>query len=58
MGQDFRRVERWLQGFNWDGVGRDPVPVRAINIDVLDEIAVALDDPGLLERLYPLEVEE
>lgn len=57
MGQNINRVERWLQGYNWDGVGRDPVPVRAINIDTLDAIAVALGDPGLLERMYPLEVE-
>ena len=58
MGQDIRRVERWLQGYNWNGVGRDPVPVLAINIDVLDEIAVALGDPGFLERVYPLETDE
>ena len=58
MGQDVRRVEAWLQGFNWNGAGNDPVPVRAINIATLDEIAVALGDPGFLERAYPLEVEE
>lgn len=58
MGQDVRRVEAWLQGFNWNGLGNDPVPIRAINIATLDEIAVALGDPGFLERAYPLEVDE
>lgn len=58
IGQDPRRVERWLNGYNWNGAGRDPSPVQAINIVTIDEIGIAFDDPGLLARLYPLEVDE
>lgn len=57
MGQDGSRVRRWLDGFYWNGTGRDPEAIRTITIATLDEIAVALDDPGLLERLYPLETD-
>jgi hypothetical protein len=58
IGQDPRQVERWLQGYNWNGAGRDPSPVQAINIVTVDEVGVAFGDAGLLERLYPLEVDE
>jgi hypothetical protein len=47
-----------LQGYNWNGAGRDPSPVQAINIVTVDEVGVAFGDAGLLERLYPLEVDE
>jgi len=55
IGQDASRVGRWLQGFEWNGAGRDPTPIRSIEIKVVDAIGVAIDDPGLLTRLYPLE---
>ena len=55
--QDPSRVKRWLDGFMWNGAGRDPDPIRAIDIGTVDAIGVAMDDPGLLERLYPLEVD-
>jgi hypothetical protein len=55
MGQDASRVRRWLDGYMWKGIGRDPTPIRVIDIDTVDKIAVNLGDPGLLERLYPLE---
>ena len=58
MGQDEARVRRWLDGYQWNGAGRDPSPIRVITIGVVDEIAIALDDPGLLDRLYPLESED
>jgi hypothetical protein len=58
IGQDPRQVERWLQGYNWNGAGRDPVAIKAINIVTIDEVGVYFGDAGLLERLYPLEVDE
>jgi hypothetical protein len=54
IGQDESRVRRWLDGFQWNGAGRDPTPIRSIKLTTVDEIAVALEDPGLLERLYPV----
>ena len=53
MGHDASRVSRWLQGFEWNGTGRDPSPVRSIDAYIVDEIGVKMEDPGLLERLYP-----
>jgi len=58
MGQDEARVRRWLDGYMWNGVGRDPEPIRSISIANVDQIAVAMEDPGLLSRLYPLEVDD
>ena len=55
IGQDARKVSDWLQGFVWNGEGREPRPIRAINVTTIDNIAIALEDPGLLYRLYPLE---
>jgi len=53
IGQNDARVNRWLQGYEWNGTGYDPSPVRSIHISTVDQIAVRIDDPGLLERLYP-----
>ena len=58
IGIDSSRVRKLLDGFYWNGTGNDPVPIRAIDIGTIDTIAVAMEDPGLLERLYPLEVDE
>lgn len=58
MGQDSSRVKRWLDGFQWNGAGRDPTPIRAIDVSTVDTIGVAIGDGGLLERLYPLEVDD
>jgi hypothetical protein len=55
MGQDEARVRRWLDGFLWTGAGRDPEPIRAINLATVDQISMAMGDSGLLSRLYPLE---
>jgi hypothetical protein len=48
-------VDRWLDGFLWTGAGRDPEPIRAINLATVDQISMAMGDSGLLSRLYPLE---
>ena len=53
-----RQVKRWLDGFDWVGVGRDPTAVRSIDIVSVDKVGIAVDDPGLLERLYPLLIDE
>lgn len=58
VGQDESRVKRWLDGYQWNGAGRDPLPIRAIDVGTVDAIGVAMDDTGLLERLYPLEADE
>lgn len=58
IGRDERKVGEWLQGFRWQGASRDPVPIQAINVQTIDEIAIAIDEPGLLWDLYPLEVDE
>ena len=55
--QDPSRVKRWLDGYMWNSAGRDPDPIRAIDVGTVDAIGVAMNDPGLLERLYPLEVD-
>ena len=57
MGHDPSRVRRWLDGYMWNGAGRDPDPIRAIDLGTIDRISVNMGDPGLLERLYPLEAE-
>jgi hypothetical protein len=46
-----------MNGYKWNGAGRDPVPIRVIDIDTVDKIGVAIGDGGLLERLYPFDVE-
>jgi predicted RNase H-like nuclease (RuvC/YqgF family) len=53
MNQDASRVRRWLDGFQWNGAGRDPIPIRSIKLTTVDDISVALEDPGLIDRLYP-----
>ena len=58
IGMDSTRTKKWLDGFIWNGAGRDPDPIRAIDIGTVDKIGVAMGDPGLLERLYPLEVDD
>jgi hypothetical protein len=58
IGQDDARVGRWLRGFEWNGAGRDPTPLRSIRLSTVDAVAVALEDPGLVARLYPLLIEE
>lgn len=58
IGQDPSRVRRWLDGYLWNGTGRDPEPIRSIYIANIDKIGVAVGDPGLLERLYPLEADD
>jgi hypothetical protein len=58
IGQDDARVGRWLRGFEWNGAGRDPTPLRSIRLSTVDAVSVALNDPGLVSRLYPLLIEE
>lgn len=55
VGKDASQVRRWLDGYTWMGPGLDPVPVRAIDVALVDEIGTTIGDPGLLERLYPFE---
>lgn len=55
IGRDERKVGEWLQGYRWSVAG--PVPIKAINVQTVDEIGVTIDEPGLLWDLYPLEVE-
>jgi hypothetical protein len=57
IGRDHSQVSRWLQGYQWNGAGLDPEPLRSISLATVDEVAVALNDPGLVTRLYPLLVE-
>jgi hypothetical protein len=58
MQVDERQIRRWIDGYEWNGVGRDPTPIRAIDLGTVDKISVLMNDPGLLERLYPLEVDD
>jgi hypothetical protein len=58
IGRDHTQVQRWLNGFQWNGAGRDPVPFRSIQLKIVDEVSVALNDPGLVTRLYPLLIED
>ena len=58
MGKDHSQVTRWINGYMWNGAGRDPEPIRFIRLSVVDEISIAIGDPGLLERLYPFEVDD
>lgn len=54
IGFDHSQVTSWLNGYKWNGAGRDPAPLRSIKLSTVDEVAVKLEDPGLVERLYPL----
>lgn len=58
IGVEPRQVTRWLNGYDWVGAGRDPSAVRSIDIVSVDKVGVAVNDPGLLERLYPLLIDE
>lgn len=58
IGVDEKQIRRWIDGFEWTGVGRDPVPIRTVAILTVDKIGIAMEDPGLLERLYPLAVDD
>lgn len=58
IGQDPSRVQRWLNGYQWNGAGRDPEPVLSVHITTVDAVAVKVGDTGLLERLYPLSTED
>ena len=54
VGYDDSQISRWMQGFHWNGVGRDPAAIRSIKLSIVDEIATRLEDPGLMDRLYPV----
>jgi predicted RNase H-like nuclease (RuvC/YqgF family) len=58
IGQDEAKVRRWLDGFQWNGAGRDPDPINSIKLSTVDSIGVAWGDGGLVQRLYPLEGED
>jgi hypothetical protein len=57
IGVNESRVRHWLDGYEWKGTGRDPNAMRSIKLETVDKVAIALGDPGLVERLYPLELE-
>jgi len=54
LGHDERQVYRWLNGFEWNGAGRDPTPIRSVSLIIVDNISVKMEDPGLIDRLYPV----
>ncbi|HWI67255.1 MAG TPA: hypothetical protein VNS88_02550 [Nitrospiraceae bacterium] len=54
LGHDERQVYRWLNGFEWNGAGRDPTPIRSVKLVIVDNISVRMEDPGLIDRLYPV----
>ena len=58
IGKDPSRTKRLIDGYMWNGAGLDPDPIRFIRLSFVDEVGVAIGDPGLLERLYPFEVDE
>lgn len=58
IGMDPSRTRRFLDGYMWNGAGRNPDPIRHIRLSTVDKIGAAIGDPELLERLYPLEVED
>jgi hypothetical protein len=55
--QDARRVKRWLDGYQWNGARGVPIPIRSINKDTVINVGMAVDEPRLLEDLYPGESE-
>lgn len=58
IGKDPSRTKRLVDGYMWNGAGLDPDPIRFIRLSFVDEVGVAVGDPGLLERLYPFEMDE
>jgi hypothetical protein len=58
IGFDHSQVTSWLNGYKWNGAGRDPAALRSIKLSTVDKVAVKLEDPGLVERLYPLLIDE
>jgi hypothetical protein len=60
LGKDGKAVGRWVHGYEWDndaGWGGwakcEPRPIRTVSMQVVDEAGVAMDEPDLLDRLYP-----
>jgi len=58
IGFDHSQVTSWLNGYKWNGAGRDPAALRSIKLSTVDAVSVTLNDPGLVARLYPLLIEE
>lgn len=56
IGQDPRRVKRWLDGYEWNGARNAPIPIRAINKETVIAIGDNIHEPRLLEDLYPGEL--
>lgn len=56
IGHSERQVYRWLNGYDRNGA-RAPVPVRSINVETVRNVGNAIDEPRLLENLYPSQVE-
>jgi hypothetical protein len=60
-GLDAREVRRFCDGFIWEGTrglssgwdGCEPTPIQSVTLSTVDRYGVAVDDPGLLDRLYP-----
>lgn len=55
LGVDEAAVRRWANGFEWDETSSwcEPHPILTVNVVTVDSIGVKMDDPGLLDRLYP-----
>jgi hypothetical protein len=56
IGQDPRRVKRWIDGFEWNGIQNSPIPIRAINKETVIAIGDNIEEPRLLQDLYPGEL--
>lgn len=59
LGLDEGLVRRWANGYDWDVDSErswgqcEPRPIFSVTVATVDKVGVAMDDPGLLERLYP-----
>lgn len=50
---DEKRIRIWADGYEWFAGHEEPTPVRSVRLSTVDQISIALDDVGLLNRLYP-----
>lgn len=53
-GVDHVQLRRWANGYEWPNSSCDePRPIRSVRLSSVDQVGVGMNDPGLLDRLYP-----
>ena len=55
IGVNEGRIRHIADGYYWpyERVCDEPTPIRTVRLSTVDAYGVAMNDPGLLDRLYP-----